>query len=71
MMEHFLYGVAVSLVVWCGFVLCFCFVSCLLCLRLHPGVDSGLRNGPRSFLTPQCGMLIHALSNSFISTNTV
>ena len=25
----------------------FCCV-CLLCFRLHPGVDSGLRNGPRS-----------------------
>ena len=35
-----------SLFVWC----CFCFVSCSLCLRLHPVcVDSGLSNGPRSF----------------------
>ena len=39
--------------------------------RLHPGLDSGLRNGPRSLLTPQCGMLIYAMHNSFTGTNTV
>ena len=38
---------------------------------LHPGVDYGLRNGPRSLLTSQCGILIYAMSNSFFSTNNV
>ena len=45
-----------------------CFAGSLS--QLHPGVDSGLRNGPRSLLTPQCGILIYAMSNSFFSTNT-
>ena len=53
------------------FVLWFCFAVWLLFFRPEPWVDSGLRNGPRSLLTPQCGMLIHALFNSFSNTNTV
>ena len=60
--EHVLYGVACSLfvcfwlAVWFGFGSGF--VGSLF--RLHHGVDSGLRNGPRSLLTPQCGILCNA-----------
>ena len=76
MMGHFHYGVTVSLVVWffCllllpGLFLVLCFVGFLF--RYHPVVDSGLRNGPRSTFDSQCGMLTHALSNSFISIHIV
>ena len=47
------------------------FWFCLPLFRLHPGLDSGLRNGPCSLLTPQSGMLRYAMDNSFTGTNTV
>ena len=53
----------------CWFVFGLFFLGFLF--RYHPVVDSGLRNGPRSTFDSQCGMLTHALSNSFISTYIV
>ena len=61
----FLFG----LVLFC--VCLFLFFFGLPLFRLHSGLDSGLRNGPRSLSTPQCGMLIYAMHNSFTGTNTV
>ena len=69
-LTEYVHQTGVTLVLFC---VCFgpLFGFVLLAVRLHPGVDSRLRNGPRSLLTPQCGTLRYATFNSFIGTNTV